>query len=113
MDEGYTMENIDQRVKALIDQHLDSDADSDAGSGDEEHEEFISEDDLGDEDEDEDEDGDEDEDEDMQDRTLVLDFEQGKYDRSKVLKMRGFVFEEYESNLESEPETPNAHYIDI
>lgn len=105
------MENIDQRVKALIEQHLDSDAESDAGSGDEEHEEFISEDDLGDEDEGED--GDEDEDEDMQERTLVLDFEQGKYDRSKVLKMRGFVFEEYESNLESEPETPNAHYINV
>ena len=106
------MENIEQRVKALINQHLDSDEDVDAGD-----EEFIMDEEAtcADEDRDEEDEGGDDEEyvEDLGGRrTMTIDFEQ-KSEKTKSLRMRGFVFEEYESNLELEPESPTTHYTHV
>ena len=104
---------MDQRVKALIDQHLASDMESDDETG---GDVYMSE--VDDDNADDDDDGVDDLETDKaldepDEPSIVLDFEQGRYDRAKLLKINQLVYEEYESNLQSDQESPHIHYVDL
>lgn len=100
---------MDARVKDLVDKHLDE---SDV-SGDEEDEEiYMSEADCDSEREDdgmeEIEETEEDEEDEEDEESIILDYEQGKYERSKMLKIkRRDPMEMYKSVLASDEETPD------
>lgn len=108
------MTKIDARVKKIVDTHLESDM-----SGDEDEVYLSDEEGANDEDDEEDEPMEEDDidvedDVDEDDDAPMLNFEHGRYERSKVLKMRGLQIDQYTNTLESDPEIPDEmYYIDV
>ena len=113
------MKKIDKRVKEMVDKHMDSDTSddedvyvSDTEEGVEENADEENErEDLGDDAPDiPDDDLDDDEDE----PSIVLNFELGRYERSKVLKMGDLQLDQYEDTLKSDPEhSDDFYYIDL